>query len=355
MAALKVLLDTQQGAMMPFGGLMRMMAAGMSQMPQPSQTSPFAAMMPQNMHQIKIISVTPPNQPAPPPPAGPTTPLQGVVESVTDNGFPVIRAGESRFILKLPASVEVGSTVFFDAVPLTAQQAMSAMQNALPAVPTGPGFGGFNWPAMDEMLEAVPPYSAAGQALRNTLPTPTPRMVPTALFFLAALRMGAVESWLGNTLIDTLRQTGKSGLADKLTGDFAKLAAQAKETVGGEWRMIQMPMLHDEQLSQMQFFLRRQQDEGEKDDAGGPKPSTRFILNLHLSRMGDLQLDGLMRQKRFDLIFRSGEALPLDMRQDMMQGFAKGLAQANMQGSMSFQTRGENWVTVELPQQGTLA
>lgn len=351
LAALKGLLDTQQGAAMPFAGLMRMMV-GAGQTP---QASPFAAMMPQNMYQIKIISVTPPNQPMPSPPAGPTVPIQGEVESITENGFPVIRAGESRYILKLPSSVEVGSTVLFDAIPLTSTQAMSAMQGAMPAAPTGPGFGGFSWPAMDEMLEALPAYSAAGQALRNTLPTPTPRMVPTAMFFLAALRMGAVESWLGNTLLDTLRQTGKSGLADRLTGDFAKLSAQTKEPVSGEWRMIQMPMLHDEQMSQMQFYLRHQKDESEKDETSGTKPSTRFVLNLHLSRMGDLQLDGLMRQKRFDLIFRSGEALPLNMRQEMMQGFAKGLDQAGMQGGISFQTRAQNWVTVELPHKGTLA
>ncbi|MEZ0261959.1 MAG: hypothetical protein ACAH80_13190 [Alphaproteobacteria bacterium] len=354
LAALKGLLDTQQAAALPFSGLMRMMVAGAMQTP---QASPFAAMMPQNMYQIKIISVTPPNQPAPPPPAGPTVPIQGEVESITENGFPVIRAGESRYILKLPSTVEVGSTVLFDAIPLTSTQAMSAMQGAIPSAPTGPGFGGFGgfgWPAMDETLEALPAYSPTGQALRNSLPTPTPRMVPTALFFLAALRMGAVESWLGNTLLDTLRQTGKTGLADRLTGDFAKLSAQAKEPVSGEWRMIQMPMLHDEQLSQMQFFLRRQQDESGEEKEGA-KPSTRFVLNLHLSRMGDLQLDGLMRQKRFDLIFRSGEALPLNMRQEMMQGFAKGLDQSGMQGGISFQTRAQNWVTVELPHKGTLA
>jgi len=351
LAALKGLLDTQQGAAMPFAGLMRIMVSA-GQVP---QSSPFAAMMPQNMYQIKIVSVTPPNEPALPPSAGPTVPIQGEVESLTENGFPVIRAGESRYILKLPATVEVGSTVLFDAIPLTSTQAMSALQGAMPAAPTGPGFGGFGWAAMDETLQALPAYSAAGQALRNTLPTPTPRMVPTAMFFLAALRMGAVESWLGNTLLDTLRQTGKTSLADRLTGDFAKLSAQAKETVSGEWRMIQMPMLHDEQLSQMQFYLRHQKDEAAEEKEQGAKPSTRFVLNLHLSRMGDLQLDGLMRQKRFDLIFRSGEALPLNMRQEMMQGFAKGLDQAGMQGGISFQTRAQNWVTVEAPHKGTLA
>jgi hypothetical protein len=345
-------LEAQQGAGLPVAGLMRLMMA--AQMPQSqSAASPFAGLMPQNLHQIKIISVTPQGAPVPPPPQGQPVPLQGEVESITENGFPVIRWGESRFIMKMPASVEIGSTVLFEATPLTAQQAMEALQAG---APQGGGFGGFNWPALDETLEALPAYSAAGQALRNTLPSPAPRLVPTALFFLAALRQGSVESWLGGNMLDTLRSNGKSTLADRLSGDFVKLAAQAKETVAGEWRMIQMPMLHDENLSQLQFFIRRQQDEQEKEEnAGGTKPSTRFILNLHLSRMGDLQLDGLMRQRRLDLIFRSGEALPLQMRQDMMQGFAKGLEQANMQGGISFQTRGQNWVTVELPQQGTIA
>jgi hypothetical protein len=157
-------------------------------------------------------------------------------------------------------------------------------------------------------------------------------------------------------VLQTLRQAGKSNLIDRLTSDFGKIAAQSRETVAEDWRALSMPLRYDESISQLQFFVRQQHDDkgGGKDDAG-PRPVTRFILNLRLSRLGDMQLDGLLHQRRLDLILRSAAALSFPMRQDLMQGFQRGLGQAGMAGGISFQTKAEHWVNIALPHQGTLA
>lgn len=287
---------------------------------------------------------------------------QGVVEAVTKGGFPIIRAEVNgvteHFVSRAPADIPVGSTVVFDMKPMTIEQvaqAIASQTSFLPAaVPPGytPGEKVFDaradaWPALQEALQVMA-QSPQAAAVRNTVPIPAaPKFTPTALFFLAALRLGGIESWLGNNTLQALRDAGRKDLADKLAGDFGRLSAQSKEQVAGEWRMISMPLLHDEQLSQLQFYVRKQQDDDAEKD-GDRKTVTRFILNLNLSRMGGLQLDGLLRQRQFDLILRTEEVLPLNMRQDLMQAFATGLNQSGMQGGIGFQVRRDNWVTVEV-------
>ena len=43
------------------------------------------------------------------------------------------------------------------------------------------------------------------------------------------------------------------------------------------------------------------------------------------------------------------------MRRELTEGFAKGLSQVKLQGEISFQTRAQKWVTIDVPHQGTLA
>jgi hypothetical protein len=312
-----------------------------------------------NMSQLRIVSVTPQGQQPPAPQQGQ---ILGEVEFVTSNGQPSIRAGTQSFLLRSAAPLPIGTQIVFEATPMTPQQVMTSFQlDALrqTAAPTGfTPLWSTTWPALQETMDTLGTISAqTAQAIQNSIPSPTPRLVPTALFFLAALRNGAVESWLGEGTLQSLRQVGKSALADRLTGDFGRISAQSKEPVSGEWRAISMPMMHDGEIGQMQFYIRRQQQDDtpeEKDDMRAAPP-TRFILNLHLSRMGDMQLDGLLRKKTFDLILRSADALPESMRRELMGSFAKGLAQAQMEGGISFQTRAQKWVTIDTPQQGTSA
>ena len=325
-----------------------------------------AAFVPQDMYQLNILKIFPPD-------AAPekikialqkielsTTKLVKVetpallsakVETTTPVGSPILKTPEYHFVVKTPVRVPVGSSVIFKAeivTPETGIKDISYFQSF------GASFlvFGDTWPALHEAVQVLAPStSSAAQAFRNTIPTPTPHFVPTTLFFLAALRLGSIESWLGENTLRSLQQAGKKELAERLGSDFGKLSSLSKETLADGWRSIPVPLLYDDQLSQMQFYVRRQYDQDGENKEDGVKPATRFILNLHLSRIGEMQLDGFVRKKNFDIILRTEEKLPFNMRQELMKRFAQGLDQVRMQGKISFQIRQESWVTVSLPQQ----
>jgi hypothetical protein len=326
-----------------------------------------AAPLPKNMYQLTILKIFPPDTP----PekintelqkfAGFPRPIQQAeVESLTESGFPILKTADSHFVLKAPASVPVGSVVLFEARPMTAEQIIAGVQQQetdnIPLAQNrpAPAFDPLlstEWPAMQEALQTLqqidPPVA---QVLRHSLPTPTVNLPPAALFFLAALRSGVLDNWLGGNALQVLQTAGKKDLIARLGGDFDKISSQSRETLADGWRSISIPLLHDDQLSQMQFYVRHQQDQDHGGKDGEQKPATRFVLNLHLSRMGDMQLDGFIHKKNFDVILRTEENLPFSARQELMKSFTKGLEQVRMQGGISFQTRQQSWVTLELPQ-----
>ena len=315
--------------------------------------------LPENMYQLEIIRILPPQTPPqqakailaqiPVSKQSPVIPQLAEVEATTSSGLPILKAADSLFVIRTPASVPVGSLVIFKATPMTPQQIMTDISRQILAAPVFDPLLNTTWPALQEVLQMMPQAPPAmAQAFHNTMPTPTSQLVPTTLFFLAALRLGSVDKWLGGNVLQALQLAGKKDLAARLGGDFSKIADQSKETLADDWRSISIPLMHDDQISQMQFYVRQQHDQAHQGEEGRLKPATRFILNLHLSRMGEMQLDGYVQKKNFDMILRTEEKLPFDIRQELMKRFALGLEQVHMQGGISFQTRQQNWIIPEI-------
>lgn len=324
--------------------------------PQHAANAQETSAAPQSMVKLQVLKVLPPQTTAAQAKAAlakaPTGAREAEVDTSTTSGQPILKTADSEahYMLSMPASVPPGSKVIFTATPMTQdeviQQGMSETGLFTSSDASTPS--AHTWPALQDALKSLPSGSAAAQILKNTLPTPTPQLVPTSLFFLAALRSGSLSNWLGATTLQALQSASKS-TADALSDDFDKLSAQSKDTLPGDWRSITIPLRYDQQISQMQFYVRSQNDQkpSESSSSGGGK-STRFILNLALSRMGALQLDGYIQKKSFDIILRTEDKLPFDMRQELMKRFAEGLDQVQMQGGISFQTRQQGWMVPEV-------
>ena len=108
----------------------------------------------------------------------------------------------------------------------------------------------------------------------------------------------------------------------------------SQRAIDSEWRMTVIPVLDGRDLRQIRFFERRrkrEESDRKKEDA------SRFVVECEHSEFGPVQLDGLMHEKRMDLIVRTHEALPADMERDILVLFGETCTGLDLNGQLFFQ------------------
>jgi|GEM_PF-1820674 len=228
----------------------------------------------------------------------------------------------------------------------TSLQATLAAPAALPAFSTylTPGL----WPAANDLFQSVQQVSAGASAMMaNTTPNPgnAAQFGPAVMFFVAALRSGDLSGWLGDKNIEMLQKAGKGGQLSRLLGDGQGMSRLAFEPVSQDWRAMSIPVMNENKIEKIALYYKHDDggDEGDDKKSGGFK---RFIFNLNLDQMGQVQLDGLFRGKKLDLAVRTSEPFSSAMRMDMRRIYVHTLEVAGMNGELSFQNALDNWVTI---------
>ncbi len=192
------------------------------------------------------------------------------------------------------------------------------------------------WPALRHALHAAETLNpAAATAFMNQrLPGLNGRAAANIIFFLTALRRGDVAGWLGPELAKTIEGSRERGRLTRLQAEFTQLAQLADQPAGGEWRVLPFP-LYDGQVIDPVFLFYRGRRKGRN---GAPKDDLRFLVDVRLSQLGALQFDGLVRDKRFDLVIRSHAPMDGAMREDIGRIFSEALGATGMTGEVVFQT-----------------
>ena len=209
--------------------------------------------------------------------------------------------------------------------------------------PVSLGTLGHSWPALEEALRALAELGgpatggiALPGAVQQAIPQPGSQLTSTILFFLSALKGGDITNWLGKPAVQSLKKAGREALLSRLSQDFGQMGRLA-EGASGDWRQFFIPLLDGDQIQQFRFFVRHGPPERGRQDEEGEEDSTRFILEVELSRLGDLQLDGLVRGKHFDLILRTRAPLPNEMHQDIRRIFNDANDATGYAGKIGFQ------------------
>ena len=305
--------------------------------------------------QLNIVEVTPPVPNAPPPPqvgAHPSplplnTEILGDVVGQTARGEPILTTPHGNLVLNTRESVPIATQIAFTAK--AAPQQVIGVDETLPLIPLDP-LRAEAWPALEDALEVITQQAPeAGQTLRASIPTAnTPARLPnTALFFLAALKSGVLESWMGQPQLQALMKAERRDLIERLTGDFRGLARQSTEPLSGEWRSISIPFFQDEQLSQLQFFVRHQFGDDEEGDSQSGDKKTRFVVNLKLSQIGPMQIDGLLKQKQLDIVLRTEAPLTERLRHELREAYRTAIEAADLNGGMTFHAQRKGWIEIE--------
>ncbi len=256
------------------------------------------------------------------------------VTAVTHAGQPVLSTPLGTLTLEIQAPLPIGSRLTL-ALPAEAVPQPAGASWA----PAALGTLAHTWPALEETLQTLREIGAPGAgapAASEMVPRPGPKLTSGLLFFFAALG-GDVGRWLGNQAMQALKSAGHETLLTRLGQDFGQLSRLA-ESPGGDWRLFFIPLLDGDQVQQLRLFLRHGQQGSDGSDGEEDDEPTRFVVELELSHLGDLQLDGLVRDKRFDLILRTRAPLPEFMRRDIAQIFQDANGATGYAGNIAFQS-----------------
>ncbi len=174
------------------------------------------------------------------------------------------------------------------------------------------------------------------------------------LFFLSALKKGNLDTWLGHDVKEALELSGKHSLLAALKDEIEGGRAGAVDNMGTSWKGTTVPYLDGDKLQQFRFYVHQ--------DNRQPKPgqserdlARRFLIDVSLTRLGPIQIDGLVNQKKLDLIVRTVNGLPEDLRNDLRVRFAHAMEEVRYTGSLIFQTSKQGWVELKTRQGQTLS
>jgi len=272
----------------------------------------------------------------------PDTPiLRGTVAGSTPQGQPILATRQGMLALNVPASLPQGATVTAALADLA--RATQAAAPTLPG-PAGP-LDGRDWPAMRQLMATLATADpAAAKAMLATMPQPNRKLTAALGFFLAAMRGGDAQGWLGDDAAAALDKAGRRDLLERLEKDFDGLRREAAEPLPGDWRSYTIPLMDANGPKPIRLHVHPLQEDEESAGGERSKPGSRFVIDLDLSRFGPMQLDGLVRPNHFDLILRSHAALPPELRVELIQIFADSVRAVGYTGGLSFQSGARSWV-----------
>ncbi|MFZ4126102.1 MAG: hypothetical protein ACOYJ2_08580 [Rickettsiales bacterium] len=195
-----------------------------------------------------------------------------------------------------------------------------------------------DWHSVRDAINAVAMQdpALATQLIQNILPKPHAKLTNEMLFLLSAIKSGSPEQWLGKRAIEILDMNSPE-ILKRLSREFGQLQQVFSDAIP-QWMSVVMPFYSDAQIQQIRMFFKHEDESGKKASQGGGQ---RFLIEVDLSHLGELQLDGFVKKaessKHFDLVVRSARHLSNDVEQQIRTIFDNALQTTGYIGYMHFQ------------------
>ena len=280
----------------------------------------------------------------------PGSALNGIVIGKASlSGHPIVQIHGGELVIATRTPVPTGSTVTFEILGQAAPSPAAGV-NAPPHAADSRLMLAGGWPSLEEAvltLEEINP-AVAQQLIHAVLPRPGGALAANMLFFLVALAGGNLRGWIGDGPARILQKLRPQLLA-RLREDFGQIGRISEDPGTGEWRTLLIPLHNGAEIEQIRLFMRRADDN--QDDQDKARKGTRFIVDLDLSRLGRVQLDGLVyqKEKHMDLIVRTEKRLPEKMQEDIRNIFQEAGDVTGIKGGLSFQAAPPNFVETTSP------
>jgi hypothetical protein len=300
--------------------------------------------------------------------------VTGQVVGFTPQNLPIIavhlsqepQGAPSLYILPaatFPGSqnLAVGSPILFSPLgTIDPSLSSAALPTTTTLIPTALPFGASlfqpgTWDSLQDLMHAISqvnPTLAQGLA-QNLLPSPAQpqTMGALALFFLSVLRSGDVDAWIPPAVTGLLRAGGRGDILRAVSSDLTLAAKAEVLPLTQDWRSAVIPMLWNNQVYKLPLYYKQMKDDS---DPGKDRRNRllRFLFELRLSRMGDVQVDGFMQKERLDMILRTKSPLSIPMQSTMKQLYTKAVEKSHLTGELAFQFKPDQWVDIAATEAG---
>lgn len=204
-----------------------------------------------------------------------------------------------------------------------------------------------DWPALANLLDTLKAAEAPvyQELLQHTLPTTGRNLTHGLLFFLTALKGGELRNWVGAKAHEAIEQR-QTEMLKRLAGEFLALQQASVESSNQGWMSTVIPVMHESLLHQARLFIRQEAEQPEKSQ--NIKSGQRFIIEVDLTQLGEMQFDGFVlkdaSRHQFDMVVRSTRPLPLEMQQDIRDLYDSAAGAAGFKGMLTFQSAREQFV-----------
>lgn len=308
-----------------------------SSLPQPQETN------------LKIISVFPSEQKA----AASAIPVEAKREGKADNqktltaivrdvlpsGQPVLEVGDKMVAVKTARNWAVGTQMLVQLgkdVKILSERELTNLEPRL----------------FESLREGLQILAQNQQApVRDVATTRMPhanaqQMGGALLFFLNAMQRNDFNSWLGPDFSTQLENLGRIDLIKKIQEEWQGARTQGYDMVNGEWKGFTVPYLDQDKVQHFRFYVHDQTHKKEQEKNGG-EWARRFLVEVALSRLGPLQMEGLVQKKKLDLIVRSDAPLEESLKQDLNTRFAAAMEEVRYAGTLLFRANKQGWIDMK--------
>lgn len=203
-----------------------------------------------------------------------------------------------------------------------------------------------DWPVLQQIAAQLPP-DMVPPLVRTSHP---PALGSQVLFLLAALGFKDSRAVVGEEASRWLTETGKGALLTQLSAEMQQMGqGWSRGTEGGapvptEWRSLSLPVPPDGAILRLAVHMRQMDPDDTGADPEGRLPGRHLVVEVDMSRLGPLVLDGFIRARRFDLTLRSQRRLPPALRDELHSAFLNALEGMDWRGSLAFQTAADLWL-----------
>lgn len=227
--------------------------------------------------------------------------------------------------------------------PATVGELARGWQTLQQIIATLQGVDGFTDEDMARLLGRLPVVlTPQGLALPTAAGQPAqPPLGSGLLFFLSALQGGSLRSWLGEKPLQVLDRIGQHHLLQKAEGELGVLRSLLTPVTSHseQWQSYFIPVVAGEQVPMARLYVKKhRKNPTETTDS---ENESRFMVELELSQLGEVRMDGWLRKPSastiFDLIIRTRETLPEQMQRDIIGIYDAAGALTGYVGKLVFQ------------------